>query len=73
MTVEERLQEIKALLLVALAEREPVKAFYDIEEFARLVGQSTFHSARMGEARPHPGREEAVRPRRSCPMGRQSR
>ena len=36
MSIEERLDEIKALLLV-LAERPPVKTFYEVEEFARLV------------------------------------
>lgn len=41
MTVEERLEKIE-FLLVALVERQQVKDFYEIEEFARLVGKSCF-------------------------------
>ena len=41
MTVEERLEKIESLL-VALVERQTVKDFYEIEEFARLVGKSCF-------------------------------
>ncbi len=41
MTVEERLEKIESLL-VALVERQTVKDFYEIEEFARLVAKSCF-------------------------------
>jgi hypothetical protein len=41
MSVEERLEKIEALLVV-LVERQMVKEFYEIEEFARLVGKSCF-------------------------------
>src|SRR5262249_6256456 len=41
MTVEERLEKIEALL-TALVERQTVKDFYEIEEFAKLVGKSCF-------------------------------
>lgn len=41
MTLEERLSRIEAMLLV-LVERQSVKAFYDIDEFAQLVGRSSF-------------------------------
>jgi hypothetical protein len=41
MTVEERLEKIEAML-VALVERQTVKDFYEIEEFAKLVGKSCF-------------------------------
>jgi hypothetical protein len=41
MTVEERLEKIEAMLVV-LVERQMLKAFYEIEEFARLVGKSCF-------------------------------
>jgi hypothetical protein len=41
MTVEERLQEILALLTI-LVDRQTVKDFYEVEEFARLVGKSCF-------------------------------
>jgi hypothetical protein len=41
MTIDEQLTEIKALLL-ALVERQKVKDFYEIEEFARLVERDRF-------------------------------
>lgn len=41
MTVEERLSKIEGLLAV-LVERQAVKDFYAVEEFARLVGKSSF-------------------------------
>jgi len=53
MTVEERLEKIESLL-VALVERQTVKDFYEIEEFARLVGKSCFTCrewARLGRIR----------------------
>lgn len=39
MTVEERLERIEAMLNV-LVEQQPVKDFYEVEEFARLVGKA---------------------------------
>lgn len=41
MTVEQRLEKIEAMLS-ALVERQTVKDFYEVEEFARLVGKSCF-------------------------------
>lgn len=41
MTVEERLERIETLL-TALVERESVKDWYAVEEFARLVGRESF-------------------------------
>jgi hypothetical protein len=41
MTVEERLEKIESLLVV-LVERQQVREWYSIEEFARLVGRSEF-------------------------------
>ena len=41
MTLEERLDKIEAMLVV-LVERQTVKDFYEIEEFAKLVGKSCF-------------------------------
>jgi hypothetical protein len=41
MTVEERLNRIEAMLSV-LVERQAAKEFYEVEEFARLVGKSCF-------------------------------
>ncbi len=41
MTVEERLTRIEALLAV-LAEGRQARAWYTVEEFARLVGRSEF-------------------------------
>ena len=41
MTVEDRLEKIEAMLVV-LVERQTVKDFYEIEEFAKLVGKSCF-------------------------------
>jgi hypothetical protein len=41
MTVEDRLEKIEEMLVV-LVERQTVKDFYKIEEFAKLVGKSCF-------------------------------
>jgi hypothetical protein len=41
MTVEERLEKIEGMLLV-LVERQKIKDFYEVEEFAKLVGKSCF-------------------------------
>ena len=41
MTVEERLEELRSMVLL-LIERQTVKDFYEIEEFAKLVGKSCF-------------------------------
>jgi Helix-turn-helix domain len=41
MSLEERLENIEAMLAV-LVKRPAVKDFYDIEEFARLLGKSCF-------------------------------
>ena len=41
MTVEERLEKIEALLSI-IAERQTVKDYYEIDEFARLVGKAPF-------------------------------
>ncbi len=41
MNLEERLEKIESLL-VLLLERQQVKEFYEIEEFARLVGRDRF-------------------------------
>ena len=41
MTVEERLEKIEAMLAV-LVERQTMKRFYEVEEFARLAGKSCF-------------------------------
>ena len=40
-TLEERLNNIEAMLVV-LTERQKVQNFYEVEEFARLVGKSNF-------------------------------
>ena len=41
MTLEERLERIEALLVV-LVGRQTIKEFYEIEEFAKIVGKSCF-------------------------------
>ena len=41
MTVEERLEKIEAMLGVLLAQ-QAVREWYEIEEFAKLVGKSCF-------------------------------
>jgi hypothetical protein len=41
MSIEERLDEIRALL-TALLEREPARDWYATDEFARLVGKAEF-------------------------------
>lgn len=40
-TIDERLDRIEAMLGI-LIERQAVKEFYEIEEFARLVGREPF-------------------------------
>ena len=40
-TIESRLAKIEAIL-VSLVERQQVKDFYEIEEFASLVGKAAF-------------------------------
>jgi hypothetical protein len=41
MTLDERLDKLEAMLIV-LVQRQTVKDFYEIEEFAKLVGKSCF-------------------------------
>jgi hypothetical protein len=41
MTVEERLERMESMLLV-LCERQQVRQWYSVEEFARQVGRSEF-------------------------------
>jgi hypothetical protein len=41
MTVEERLEKIEAMLVV-LVDRQTIKDFYEVEEFAKLVCKSCF-------------------------------
>jgi hypothetical protein len=41
MTVEERLEHIESML-VALCERQTVKDWYSVEEFARMLGKAEF-------------------------------
>lgn len=41
MTLDERLDRIESLL-VSLVERQSVKDFYEVDEFARLVGKAPF-------------------------------
>ena len=41
MTVEKRLENIEAML-AALVNQQTVKDFYEVEEFAKLVGRSCF-------------------------------
>jgi hypothetical protein len=41
MSVDERLENIEAMLIV-LVERQKVKEYYEIEEFAKMVGKSCF-------------------------------
>jgi hypothetical protein len=41
MGLEERLERIECLL-TALVERQTAKDFYEVEEFARIVGRSEF-------------------------------
>lgn len=41
MSIEERLNRIEAMLVV-LVERQQVREWYSVEEFARLVGRSEF-------------------------------
>jgi hypothetical protein len=50
MNIDERLDRIEAMLS-ALVERQQVKDYYEVEEFARLVGKAPFtvrEYARLG-------------------------
>ena len=52
-TIEQRLEKIEAMLSM-LIERQSTKDFYEIEEFARLVGKAAFTCrewARLGRIR----------------------
>ncbi len=51
--VEDRLSRIESML-TALVERQTIKDFYEVEEFARLVGKAAFtvrEWARLGRIR----------------------
>ena len=41
MTLDERLEKIESILLV-LVERQQVREWYSVEEFARIVGRAEF-------------------------------
>jgi len=41
MTMEERLEKIESLLVV-LVERQQVREYYSVEQFARIVGRAEF-------------------------------
>ena len=41
MTLEERLEKIETML-IALVERQQVREWYSVEEFARIVGRAEF-------------------------------
>jgi Helix-turn-helix domain len=41
MTIEERLEKIEAMLVV-LVDRQQVREWYSVEEFARIVGRAPF-------------------------------
>jgi len=41
MTLEERLEKIEAMLVV-LVQRQQVREWYSVEEFARIVGRAEF-------------------------------
>jgi len=41
MTIEERLDKIESMLAV-LVERQTIKDYYEVEEFARLAGKAAF-------------------------------
>jgi hypothetical protein len=53
MSIEERLEKIESMLAV-LVERQTIKDYYEVEEFARLVGKAAFtvrEWARLGRIR----------------------
>jgi hypothetical protein len=53
MTIEEHLAKLESMLKM-LIERQPVKDWYDVDEFARLVGKAPFtvrEWARLGRVR----------------------
>ena len=61
MTLEERLEKIECLL-VALVERQQVREFYSVEEFAKLLGKAVLtvrdwcRMGRIRAAKKHSGR-----------------
>lgn len=53
MTLEQRIENIEQMLK-ALLERQTIKEFYEVDEFARLVGKAPFtvrEWARLGRVR----------------------
>jgi hypothetical protein len=71
MTIDERLERIESMLF-ALIERQTIKDYYDIDEFARVVGRASFTCREMGKARPDQRGETTVRQGRALLMGDQS-
>ncbi len=61
MTLEERLEKIEAMLGV-LVERQQLREWYSVEEFARIVGRAEFtcrewcRTARIKAEKKHSGR-----------------
>ena len=61
MTLEERLEKIEAML-TALVERQPVREWYSVEEFARIVRRAAFtcrewcRTGRIKAEKKHSGR-----------------
>ena len=60
MSIDERLEKIEGLLLEVLVQRQTVKEFYEVEEFARLVGKADVHRPRMVPPRPRPRGEATL-------------
>jgi hypothetical protein len=53
MNIEEKLDKLEAMLVI-LVERQTIKDYYEIEEFARLVGREPFTCrewARLGRVK----------------------
>ena len=59
MTLEEHLEKIEAMLVV-LVERQQVREWYSVEEFAQFVRQCGVHLPRVVPARSHSCGKETV-------------
>ena len=72
MTTDERLDRIESLLS-ALVERKTIKDFYEIEEFARLIGKSAFTVREWARYQPNPRDQAEKRAWPAQAMGDQPR
>jgi len=71
MSIEERLENIESTLMI-LVNRQRVKEYYTVEEFAALVGRECYNRSGMVPPWQDPGRHEAIRAGQIPVMGNPS-